>query len=245
MICFMRYSEYIRIERLEKIHFWYRAMEEMAINLINNYFGNIKIKILDTGCGTGGMTKKLEQFGDVTGIDINEKALILAKKKGLKKILKADVCNLPFKDKSFDLVTSFDVLYHRGISDDMKAIKEMHRVLKPCGLLFIRVPAFEFLRGSHDIIVQTRHRYTVGELKLKLETIGFKIEKLIYANTVLSFPLFIKRSIERSRHKRAHSEITSLPKILNEILYFFLKNENKLMGYLPFGTSIICNARKR
>jgi len=162
----------------------------------------------------------LEKFGKVYAVDINDTALLYAKKKGIKNLYKASVENLPFKNDFFDMVVCSDVLYHKKVTDDEKALKELHRVLKPDGLLFLRLPAFEFLRGAHDIIVQTRHRYTAKEIKEKLVSCGFAINKLTYANMILSIPLFVKRSFERFFNHRLHkSDTTMLPDILNEIFY--------------------------
>ncbi|EKD90097.1 MAG: methyltransferase type 11 [uncultured bacterium] len=216
------YSEYLRIEKLENYHFWYRAMEELAIDLIKKYCPKRKLKILDAGCGSGGMTQKLTKFGHVTGIDINEKALKLAKQKKIDKVMKTDVCNLPFHDSSFDLVTSFDVIYHQGVIDDLKALKEMYRVLKPNGILLLRVPALESLRGSHDIAVKTRYRYTAYELKHKMLLAGFNTRKISYLNMVLSTILLIKRSTERLTTNVGKSEVKKLPIFVNNLFYIIL-----------------------
>lgn len=245
----MHLSEYQRIEKLENVHFWYRAMEEISLELINIYTKKKNLKILDAGCGTAGMTKKLEAFGGETiGIDINPKALALAKKKRIKTLIQADVCHLPFGDNEFDVVASFDVIYHRDVTNDEKAIKEMYRVLKPEGLLIVRVPAFEFLRGAHDQVVATRHRYKASELKEKMEKAGFQIIRLTYANMLLSIPLLIKRSIERlKKNNSVSSDTVLLPYLINELFYYILKGENSFLRFfsLPFGSSIICLGGKK
>ena len=75
---------------------------------------------------------------------------------------RASVLQLPFTDGAFDLVTSFDVLYHRWVTDDRAAVAELARVLRPGGLLFVRVPALRLLWGAHDEAVLSRHRYRRG-----------------------------------------------------------------------------------
>ena len=257
----MHSSEYFRIEKYEKSHFWYRAMEELALNLLEKYRGitristlknaDIPLMILDAGCGTGGMTQKLERLGQVTGIDINPVALNYARKKNIKALKKASVCDLPFDNNFFDLVVSLDVLYHKMVTDDKKALSEFYRVLKPNGLVLIRVPAFEFLRGAHDITVETRHRYTADELKEKIEYVGFRIEKITYANMLLSIPLFVKRLFERRPafggvNKRGHSDTFLLPTLLNTFFYWYLRFENSLLNYInfPIGSSLIVVAKK-
>lgn len=235
-------------------------MEELTLSTLSNRRNTLittrmnveeRIKILDAGCGTGGMTKKLEHFGEVTGIDINPVAIKHAQLKNINNLKKASVMDLPFNNNSFDLIVSLDVLYHKMVTDDKKALSEFYRVLKPNGLVLIRVPAFEFLRGAHDITVETRHRYTADELKEKIEYVGFRIEKITYANMLLSIPLFVKRLFERRPafggvNKRGHSDTFLLPTLLNTFFYWYLRFENSLLNYInfPIGSSLIVVAKK-
>ena len=232
---------------MENIHFWYRAMEGLVINLIHKYKSPGKIKILDAGCGTGGMAKKLKKFGNVTAIDINPVALEYAKKKKLDKLIRATVERLPFSGNQFDIIVCLDVLYHQKVKSDFSALKELYRVLKPGGLFILRLPAFEALRGSHDIVVHTRRRYTIKEVGIKMNSSGFKIIKLTYANMFLSVPLFIKRSYESLWQKQTFTSDTALlPDFINKIFYLILTIENKMLNYIsfPFGSSVICIGMK-
>ncbi|KKS98422.1 MAG: methyltransferase type 11 [Candidatus Gottesmanbacteria bacterium GW2011_GWA2_43_14] len=242
----MHKSEYKRIEELENKHFWYRAMGEQVIESIASFVRKKKV-ILDAGCGTGGMSLKLTRFGTVYAVDINETALKFAQKKGLRHVIKASVSELPFQDDYFDLVVCLDVLYHKKVTDDTAALKELYRVLKPKGLLLLRLPALEILRGAHDIVVETRHRYTTGEVGRKMKTSGFTVVGISYANMLLTVPLLIKRSLERIKGKRYfHSDSHPLPLLINEIFYLILNCENQLLKYisLPFGSSVVALGKK-
>lgn len=242
----MQKEEYQRIDRLESVHFWYRAMDELTLDMLKTFAAGQNNKLLDAGCGTGGFSKKMEILGEVTGVDISDTALVYCRKNKLTKAVKASILSLPFPDNFFDVITCLDVIYHKGVSDDIKALNEMHRVLKPGGLFVLRVPAFELLRGNHDVIVQTRHRYTANEIKNKLVDSGFKIIKLTYANMLLSIPLFIKRAAEKLFKIPKKSDIYQPRRMLNEFFYITMKKENILLKHasLPFGSSVICLARK-
>jgi ubiquinone/menaquinone biosynthesis C-methylase UbiE len=52
--------------------------------------------------------------------------------------VKADICNLPFKDNEYDLILCNHVLEH--IPDDTKAMQELYRVLKPGGMAILQIP---------------------------------------------------------------------------------------------------------
>jgi ubiquinone/menaquinone biosynthesis C-methylase UbiE len=101
--------------------------------------------LLDCGCGPGSITLGLAQLvapGEVVGVDLAENHLAYARasaaEQGLVNVRfdPASVYELPFSDNTFDVVFSHAVVEHLG--DPMKALKEMHRVLKPGGLLGVR-----------------------------------------------------------------------------------------------------------
>ena len=112
----MEKQEYLNIFKNEKSHFFYRANHGLFISFARKFSGKKRIKILDAGCGTGLLAKKLKNLGNVVGVDINRLALALSKKRGVRAKL-ASVDKLPFKTDSFDLIVSMDVLYHKGVND--------------------------------------------------------------------------------------------------------------------------------
>jgi hypothetical protein len=113
-------------------------------------------------------------------------------------------------DAAFDVVTSFDVLYHAWVSDDRAAVVEMARVLRRGGLLLVRVPALKMLWGAHDVAVQSRHRYTRAELVALLEGCGFDVIRATYCNSLL-FPLLLARRTLDRLLGREGSDVGFLP----------------------------------
>ncbi|MCI0396267.1 MAG: methyltransferase domain-containing protein, partial [Chloroflexi bacterium] len=186
-------------------------------------------------------------FGAVTGCDLSELALSFCRRRGLRRLGRATVTHLPFVAGSFDLVTSFDVLYHRAVGDYHQALAEFHRVLKPGGRLFLRLPAYNWLRGHHDEVIHTHHRFTAGELGQALATGQFTVEKLSYANTLL-FPLALgKRVAERLVPAgSAASDIQPNPPWQDRLLARFLLAEARWLAgrSLPFGLTVIAIGRK-
>ena len=97
-------------------------------------------RVLDVGCGTGIVARRLTDraggAGTVVGLDINEKMLELAETTAAKSQLEiewwhGDATDLPFSDGTFDVVLCQQAL--QFVTDPSAAFQEMHRVLNPGG----------------------------------------------------------------------------------------------------------------
>lgn len=246
----MEVSEYYQTFKLEKTHFYYLANHQIIIDLIRKYLGKRqKIKILDAGCGTGLLAKKMEKFGTVLGVDVSFEALKYAKRRGIL-VKQASVTALPLKDSSFDLITCVNVIYHQEVSDDQKALDEFYRILKPGGFLIIRVPAYNWLKRSSDLQVHTKVRYSLTLLKRKLLKSGFKLRKISYIDLLLLPPSLISLFWEKIfPPKTPKSPLVKLPSILNTLMAKLLSWESSILLKinLPFGLGIlaVCQRGRR
>ena len=104
----------------------------------NNFFKNKNI--IDVGCGGGRYSNALRllKAKQVTGVDFSDDGLFTAKKNyNFKNISfkKQNVLNLKFKNNSFDIVFCNGVLHHT--IDLKKGIKELHRICKPGGYIYL------------------------------------------------------------------------------------------------------------
>jgi SAM-dependent methyltransferase len=245
----MEREQYSIMARREERHWWYAGMRRVALAVLDSVLdGQRDLRILDAGCGTGGTTVELSRFGQVVGIDLAWEALEPAGDRGLTRLARASIERLPFRTASFDAVTSFEVVYHLGVSSDMCALEEIRRVLKPGGLFLLRVPAHDWLRGEHDRLVHTRHRYSRAEVRRKLEDAAFKVEQLSWANTVLFPPAVAKRLIERFTLDSAGGEpdLWQPPGVINALLESAVAVESLAIPRrlpLPFGLSVLAVAR--
>jgi SAM-dependent methyltransferase len=242
----MNTQEYKTMFDAEESHWWYKGLQDLVFSTVVREFGSDKkIRILDAGCGTGRILEGLIRYGNAYGIDTSEVALFYCRQRRLRRITRASVMALPFRDESFDLVISTDVLYHRCVSDDVGALREIYRVLRKDGMLIINVPAHEHLKRPHDERVHTRHRYHRGELYKMLQKSNFKIIKISYRNTLLFLVLSLLSCVPQ-RYRTAYSDLRRVTEPLNSILVNILKMENRLLKImnLPFGSSIFCVARR-
>jgi SAM-dependent methyltransferase len=236
-------SEYDRIAHLEDRHWWYVGMRQIAAGLLRGLALGPRARILDGGCGTGGGLRWLSAFGTVTGIDLHPLAVHHASRVS-RRLAQASVVALPFADASFDLVTSFDVLYHLAVSDDVAALHEFARVLRPGGWLLVRVPAYDWLRGPHDRQVHTRHRYAPRELRQVIEATGLALRRLSGMGLVLLPAAVVRRALRRNR--AAASEVVLPPRPVNWLLARLLTAELLWLRYrdVPLGLSLVALARK-
>jgi ubiquinone/menaquinone biosynthesis C-methylase UbiE len=195
----MEPEQYAVMARRETRHWWYAGMRRVALAVLADALGDRRdLRILDAGCGTGGTTIELRRWGDVVGIDLAWEALRPALGRGLGgNLARASVERLPFGDGVFDAATCFEVLYHLGVGNDAAALAELRRVVHRDGLLLLRLPAHDWLRGEHDRLVHTRHRYTRAEVVAKLAAASFEVEQVSWANTLLFLPAVAKRLTER------------------------------------------------
>lgn len=244
----MEIEEYRKMYELEEAHWWFISKRKLIFSFLEKYYtkNNTERRILDVGCGTGIILKEFNKFGKAYGIDLSEQAIKFCKLRGLKNVKKMSITKISFKSNYFDVIGCFDVLYHKKIKDDVKALKEIARVCKKGGRVFITDSACKFLMGKHDIASHARTRYSANEIKQKLESAGFEIEKLTYYNFFLFPFVFLKRKLSLILNA---SKLTDLKKenlLTNNLLGLLMSIERILLNFInfPFGVSIFCIAKK-
>jgi len=253
----LRRQDFDDLFSLEDSLWWFVGMREITAALLGRYISAKSIDlILDAGCGTGGMVRWLAEYAPnatVLGIDVSQDAMKYACEQRNMKGVQASTTALPFADNTFDLVTSFDVLVQlHGEASDLAALREMNRVLRPRGIVFIRVAAYQWMRSGHDDVLGTQRRYTLTELSTKLDHVGFEVLRSTYANTFLLPAAIIKRVLLQRIGIGRGSDVRAFPsslQFLNTPMTLALKLEAILMRKLktsfPAGLSAVCVARKR
>lgn len=245
----MNTAEYQRMYEAEERQWWYAGMRALSVALLAEPLRRLAradgpAAILDAGCGTGNNLNHLARYGRAVGVDLSEEALAFCRSRGVA-VARAELSALPFPDGSFDCVTSLDVIYHRWVRDDAAAVREMARVLRPRGLLLVRVPALRALWGAHDEAVHSRHRYRRHEVRRLLEGAGLEVLRATYANTVLLPLVAARRGLDRLTGREG-SDVGFLPRPLEWAFRSVLMAEARVVRTvsLPIGTSVLALARK-
>jgi SAM-dependent methyltransferase len=237
--------------KAEARHFWFRGFRAFVTPLIHTALaGRSHPVLLDCGCGTGANLDWLARHGRAYGFDLNAIGLRIGHESGRTRLARASVTAAPFPGESFDLVTSFDVLYALEADAERAAIAEMFRVLKPGAFAIVNVAAMDMLRGDHSILSHEVRRYSRRSLRVRLEAAGFSIVRITYTNASLFVPLAISRFVQRRRGLRpeteAETEIRVPPEPLNALMSGVMHIEAAWLRRFdaPFGSSLLCLAQK-
>lgn len=249
----MKREEFEQMYTAEDRLWWYLSLRDhvvAALGLDHRPDPADRPRILDAGCGTGGMAARLEPYGTVVGVDLAPFAIAVCReRRGLANTAVASITALPFPARSFDLAVSLDVISDAGTGNDALAVAELARVLRPGGRLCLNLPAFRWLAGEHDVAVETKRRYTRAEVLALLARAGFIPERLTYWNGALLPAVAAARGLSRLRGRdasEARSDVTVPAAPINGALRAITRLEGALLrrADLPLGSSLLCVARR-
>jgi SAM-dependent methyltransferase len=230
---------------------WEVGRRALARRLVDHYApspanGN-RPRILEIGCGSGALLQDLQHTSTVYGMDVADTALKICRDRGLDCVSMGDVTALPYADASFDTAIAIDVLEH--IDDDVAAVVEAYRVLKPGATLIVTVPAFQMLWSRRDIDHHHKRRYRVSEIRKRLAVGGFKVLKASYINLPVFFPLYLmiktgQLSVDDTTS--VSRDFGIVPGPVNAVLARMMEAEARITPHinLPFGSSIACVGKK-
>lgn len=188
-------------------------------------------RVLDFGAGTGNLTRLLvrEEREVVAFEPFAEHAAILRERLGDEVTVTETLDH-----DGFDSAVCVNVLEH--IEDDVGALADIHRVLRPGGPLLALVPAHPALYGANDRLSGHERRYTKPELREKLERAGFTVHELRHVNPVGALGWLMSGKVLR------RGEITGGSLRLYDRAVPVLRQLDRLP--LPIGLSLWAVARK-
>jgi len=181
------------------------------------------------------------------GVDFSPLALVFSGRRGIKRLVQADVEHLPIAAESFDLVTALDLAEH--VEHDEVLFAEAYRVLKPGGCFVLTVPAHPYLWSEHDEALYHFRRYRRAEFCARIRQAGFRVTRLSYSIT-FTFPVIVCfRWLQRFRAKssRPKTHLITLPRWANRLILATVEAEAFLLKWfdLPFGVTLLAVAEKQ
>ena len=225
--------------RQEDGHWWYRGRRRVLAPVLESLPLSNQAQVLDAGCGGGGQLPALAALGEVTGLEPAAEAAEVANARGAGKVVQGTIEQLPFPDDSFDLITSLDVIEHTD--DDILALRELLRVIRPGGWLVLTVPAYPRLWSRHDELNHHRRRYTRPTLLHATAAAGWAPRRTTHFNSLLLPAAAAVRLVER-RDTSQRSDVDRTPAWLNGLLEMPLALEARLIAggrRLPAGLSLL------
>lgn len=245
----MRAEAQADLRAREEAYWWHVGRRDIIDRSLERAFGpRGDLDILDVGCGTGRNLDVLRRWGRVVGVEPQGPGLDACRADGLgpERVAVGTATALPFPAERFDLVTAFDVLEH--LDDDAAGLREMRRVLRPAGHIFVTVPAYRFLWSGHDEALGHRRRYVASELHATLNRAGFVVIRRSYAISTPLPAILAYRVVEglRPGTDGPAASYVDVPAWANKLLVGALRLEARWMqrASLPVGASIVALARK-
>jgi ubiquinone/menaquinone biosynthesis C-methylase UbiE len=236
------FAEYGR----ELSSWWYLSRRSLLREFVSQELsGKQEARILDVG-GTAELT--FEQPSPFRVVNQHSKlaAAGLQRLHGGTKLVCSTPEELAFASNCFDVIVAGDFL--QSVSDDRVALRELRRILKDGGLLCLTVPAYAFLWSEEDERRGHYRRYRTSELRRKLTTSGFEVQRASYFVTAPFLPLVLMRVAKNIVRTSTVSENRSPQRvrIADSAMTLLLDAERQVLHHinLPFGTTVVCCARK-
>lgn len=236
--------------RIEERYWWFAGRRAVIESLLGQAVprgrGGHAGRLLDVGCGTGATLAALARFSVAVGLDVEPAALAFCLQRGQRRLIQGTAARLPVKDTSFDVVTALDVIEH--LDDDLGALREFHRALRPGGHLLLTVPAYPFIWSEHDEALHHKRRYLKGGLLELLRRAGFRPIRASYSLMGLLPLALLLRLAQRLRPRSAGAKTSYLllPDPLNNLFIAYMRLEAFLLKRFSFpaGLTIVCLAGK-
>ena len=232
----------LQTHRAEDRHWWYRGRRSVLERVIDDLRLPARARILDAGCGSGRNMVEFARHGIVTGIELSETSVCLAREREEGDVVEGSVLDMPFDADAFDLAASLDVIEH--LEDDLQALRELRRVVAPGGALLVTVPAYQWLWSGHDEINHHHRRYTRRSLQRIGEQAGWQQVRTTYFNSLLLPAAILLRVLDRFSRRTTESSLDLWipPEPLNWLLQRPLALEAALIGRggrIPAGLSLL------
>ncbi|MFN3428764.1 MAG: class I SAM-dependent methyltransferase [Candidatus Sericytochromatia bacterium] len=193
-------SSHEALYELEAGSFWFRARNRLLLWAMDTYAPASAERYLELGCGNGFVLSAIERHfpnWSLVGSEPLAAGLDRARTRVERaELLALDARHLPY-ESAFDVIGSFDVLEH--IVEDEAVLAEIHKALKPGGVVFLTVPQHAFLWSPADDYAEHVRRYAAPDLHAKLARAGFTLRRSTSFVSVLLPMMLASRLVRRIR----------------------------------------------
>lgn len=241
-------DSFAELAALEAGSFWFQARNKLIVWALKRHFPELD-RFLEIGCGTGFvLSAVVSAFPNAiaTGSEIFSIGLPYAANRVQDaEFLQMDARSMPYASE-FDVVGAFDVLEH--IEEDGMVLSEMFRATKPGGGIAITVPQHPSLWSYQDEYACHVRRYSVGELREKVQRAGFRVElQTSFVSFLLPAMYFSRRIKKRNLQNRQANDELRLSPLINSAFSAVMDMERQLIrvgARFAIGGSLILVGRK-
>lgn len=241
----MNDAEFQLYEGFEDDQWWFVGKRRLVRALLGAE--DPRGRLLDLGCGMGGVLRELGGAATCFGTDRSAYALRVCRDKGATRLARADLAAAPFRSAAFDTVLALDVIEH--LDDDVGFLRQAGALLAPGAHFVIVVPAFPLLWSQHDETFQHRRRYTARSLETAVRAAGLSPRRITHLHALI-FPVALvwrvaSRTLGLGRVAPKH-DFWPIPRWLNRLLAGAYRFEARWLARfdLPFGVSVACVATR-
>jgi len=243
--------EYVKMAEVEDDLWWYRCLHGLVRMSIEKHFKDSDIKIVDAGCGTGGMMRYLSDRGyrKIQGFDISEHAIRICSASGLD-VFRDDIGKfaLHFPPESLNVIICNDIFCYLDEKERRDRINDFASSLRSGGIVLMNLPAYDFFGGIHDLAVGIKHRFNRNDVAGMFDGGMFHVKSILWP-CAISPLIYVVRLFQRLelRYKKnviVRSDIDMPPKWINELLFAIVSAENRLFPWRPLGSSLYVVAQK-
>lgn len=247
-----RKHEYIKMADVEDKHWWYKNLNELVVNTVNKS-ENKEIKIVDAGCGTGGLlsTLKKQGFSNISGFDLSETGVEIGQKRSLN-VQQSNITDIDklYQPNTIDVITSNDTFYFFSPEQRLEITNKFYTLLKPNGLVILNLPALSAFRGIHDVSVGCTYRFNRQDIYTIFDPDKYELVRSVYWPFLLSPIIFFSRWTQRIRlalnpNTAIESDIDLPSNSINTLLYKLVRFENKWLPIKLFASSLFLVMRKK
>ncbi len=194
--------------------------------------------IAEVGAGHGTFTALLATIAPTLAVEPGPRACerLLERFDGDERVMVLSGTAADLPDESFDAIFLSNVLEH--IEDDVAALRDLRRALRPGGRVIVFSPAFRLLYSDFDARIGHFHRYRLGEVRRRFVASGLHVVDARYVNSLgfftwLLYVRLLRRSPENARAVRLYDR--AVVPLLERI-------ERRLRP--PFGQSVFIVGRR-
>jgi SAM-dependent methyltransferase len=245
-------KEYQKMSDVESELWWYKILHKLCLKEIKQHFSSKEISIFDAGCGTGGLMCSLQNNGykKIKGIDISSDAVEICKDRNLQVAIDSILNIDKYLTKGeCDVIISNDVLYFLTKEEQIEFINKCHSLLSPTGILLLNLPALEAFKGTHDVVVHIKKRFTTSMTDELISASSFTAKKMRFWPFTMSPLIYLVRFYQRKKMKKGNalnvtSDVDLPPSFINKVLYLLVSTEISLSNAYPWGSSMFLTLKK-